>query len=128
MKTDFESPPAYEWAVTRANKTQHFGVLIRAWTWGAHWTWNVYALIYPEHPSYNTPEGEHSLTFHWGATYDRIHSGESGDPTMAYRKVGSDYAHDSDDRFMASHPKDGIPWEVQMDAKTLAEELWERQQ
>jgi len=47
---------------------------------------------------------------------------------MTYRKIGSDYAHCDDDHFMRSDPKDGIPWKVQMDAKNLAEELWERQQ
>ena len=93
--------------------------------------WNVYALIYDNHPLFKTPKAAiESLPFHGGCTYDKLivtsqSTGNEYDESedSLTLKLGSDYAHLHDDYDGHQSPADGIPHHIERDAKALADAL-----
>lgn len=120
---------AYEWTVFQEKS---FSVQVRGWGTEGNFKWNVYALIFDNHPLFNNVDAALCLHFHGGPTYDKI---ITTDEAQGYQynwqkqskvlKIGSDYAH-AYDCFEDDDPKGGIPFSVQWDAQKLAEELHER--
>lgn len=95
--------------------------------------WNVYASIYDGHPLFKAPQDAiESLPFHGGCTYDKLITtskslgneyDKSEDCTIL--KLGSDYTHLHDDYDNHPSPLNGIPSNVEFDAKRLADALLE---
>jgi len=124
-------PPSCQWTVYQ-HKT--FAVQVYAWRneSNTEWTWNVYALIYLDHPLHQKADiAADSLRFHYGANFvKRIVTS----PARAKRhdlekdsdvlKIGNDYAHHGD-YYEDSDPKDGIPPMIHHDAQLLVNELLE---
>lgn len=130
------SEASREWRVFTDNKT--FSVLVRAWYsdssvhFDGPWRWNVYAVIFEDHPLFSSPEKAlEVLQFHGGANYDkRITTDEARGNQYNHQrsfvslKIGCDYNHLHDEYFCQSNPKDGIPWAIQEDCLELANQLW----
>jgi hypothetical protein len=116
--------PAREWSVCQ---TKSFGVSVRAWSRGRdQWTWNVYALIYDNHPLHKNVQGALALPFHGGPTLDvRVVTSPAQGLRYEWQrvsdvlKVGSDYAHAYDEWAMESDPTNGVPYEIRRDAEEL---------
>jgi hypothetical protein len=121
--------PRREWMVATDGKS--WGVQVVAWSRdGDVWGWNVYALIYEQHPLHKDVDAALNLHFHGGPTYDKriVTSPAQGIRYDWQResntlKVGSDYRHSGDEYMAAANPKDGIPMNVQYDALQLARQL-----
>lgn len=111
-------------------KTDTFGIMIRAWKLSDDWVWNMYVLIYDNHPLFSDAEAVCDLDFHGGCTFEEkiTHAPARGirydwQKERSYLKVGCDYHHYWDDHFMRCDPADGIPGTIQADAQRLFEEL-----
>lgn len=123
---------AYEWTPIQG-KT--FTIQVRAWKFGESerdtWRWNVYALIFEEHPMFGKFEWADGLPMHGGVTYDKVITTEPAvkkyewQKTFKAMKYGSDYSHAYDEYFEACDPKDGIPYQIQNDVRELYEHLLE---
>lgn len=119
---------AREWIV----KAKTFGIQVRCWNLSGDWVWNMYALIYDNHPLFEDPERAYNLGFHGGCTYDEKISSE---PARGIRydwqklrsmlKVGCDYNHYGDEYFNQCSPEDGIPLGILLDAEALYKQLEE---
>jgi len=117
---------AREWTL----KTNTFGIQIRCWDLSGRWVWNMYALIYDNHPLFKDPERAYNLDFHGGCTYDEKISSEPArgikydwQKLRSMLKIGCDYNHYRDDYFNECRPEDGIPLEIQQDAESLYRQL-----
>jgi hypothetical protein len=124
--------PSYDWTVF---KNQQFSVSIHAWHSFEGFGWNVYANIFDTHPLHLDPQNAmDSLHLHGGATYDKYvtyepslgvkHDWQTVSKTL---KIGSDYLHLYDDWAPACDPADGVPMQIQSDARELVEQLLARQ-
>lgn len=119
--------PSYTWTI---EKSKTFTVTVHAWHRSDDFGWNVYATIFENHPLFNNVEAATELPFHGGCTYDHLLTDEpAGGINYNWQKVykalkvGSDYQHYQDDFFMTCNPADGIPWQIQADAKKLVQAL-----
>ena len=148
MTYNFENP-AIEWTVYKDN---NFSVVIRNWKTKTRYPdsdiqykqnpdsdgcyvvnrWNVYAHIFDTHRLFDKPETVMNAPFHGGCNYEQK---ITFTPALGLRydwqkehttyKFGCDYAHLYDSRFEEYDGKDGVPYEIQNDAKELVEWLKE---
>lgn len=125
--------PSYEWNST--HKT--FGIQVRAFRKGLDETypefgWCLYVLIYDNHPLFDKPElFVEGLDFHGGCTYDEKYTRTPArgirydwQKDSSYLKIGCDYQHYMDN-FDHFNPSQGIPFEIEHDAKHLVEQMSE---
>lgn len=121
---------SHEWTF----KTSTFGIQIRCWDLSGSWVWNMYALIYDNHPLFLEPERATDLDFHGGCTYDEKFTQEPArgikyewQKARSMLKIGCDYNHYCDTYFNQCGPEDGIPSSIQEDAQRLYRQLEEAQ-
>lgn len=121
--------PSREWTVFTDDT---FLVQVKAWKgWGDDWKWNVYAVIFDNHPFHQNVDAAMTLPFHWGSTYEKriVTSPAHGirydwEKVHDVLKLGSDYQH-YDDHYEYAHPNNGIPWQIEADAEDLVLALLE---
>ncbi|MNV72763.1 hypothetical protein D3C71_1658750 [compost metagenome] len=116
----------HEWIL----KTETFGILIFCSKRTDDWVWTMYALVYDNHPLFNTPQSVCDLEFHGGCTYDEKFTVEPArgvrydwQKASTYLKIGCDYNHAWDEFYTRCDPADGIPAAIQRDAQRLYDDL-----
>lgn len=121
-----DMPIAMEWTVA-LHKT--FRVTAKAWSPNGEWRWNVYAHIYITHPLFSEPKKAMELPLHGGCTFDALIKTEPTGGNKYDRceisevlTIGSGYMH-CDDNFEHVSGFDGVPYQIEQDAKELSDAL-----
>ena len=138
---------SHEWVVFKNNE---FSVVIKHWqrkgwnSFSGEFTkenmvminhWNVYANVFEGTELFDNIERLESAPWHGGVTYQekftqRPAKGIQYDwqKEHSYYKYGSDYAHVYDEHFETEDGKDGIPYEIQGNARALVNWLLNKEE
>ncbi len=107
-----------------------FSVEVQAWISIDGYIWNLYAHIFETHPIFEDNQAINNLPVHGGVSYDSesVNQPLGGvrydwQKVSKVKKVGCDYNHLGDDYFTLCDGSEGMPTEIERDAKELFEFL-----